>query len=107
MITGVYAIRNLGNRRQYIGKAIDVRGRVAQHFSQLDRVVSPCAAMQVDFDQWGVQAFQAVLVEVTLTTHAALCAEGYWIIKHSGVEPLYNSAIEIRNSQRRAARYNK
>lgn len=55
--SGVYAIRNQADDRQYIGSTVNLRGRRRDHLDQLTRGIHRNWRLQTAWDRYGRAAF--------------------------------------------------
>lgn len=62
-ISGVYAITNCLNGKQYIGSSINIHGRWTEHRSDLRRGISQCRKLQCAWAKYGEDAFAFSILE--------------------------------------------
>lgn len=90
-ISGIYAIRNLADRRQYIGSSQTVAGRWSLHRSQLRRGVHHCKWLQRAWLKHGEGSFRFELIE-EVEIDSLLDRENFHIEAGRKTGGVYNSA---------------
>lgn len=91
--SGVYAIECTATMRTYVGAAADIRARLAQIRTQLQKGAHSCEDLQLDFAVLGPDAFQVRILEVAdtcLTSYRnqwveALIVQGYSLYNERGL----------------------
>jgi hypothetical protein len=59
---GLYMIRCDVNDKRYYGESTNVSGRLASHKSYLNRNIHPCRELQHDFQTYGIEQFEFVVL---------------------------------------------
>ncbi len=59
---GLYMIRCVLNDKRYYGESTNVSGRLASHKSYLKRNIHPCRELQHDFQTYGIDQFEFVVL---------------------------------------------
>jgi GIY-YIG catalytic domain-containing protein len=78
-VSGIYQIRNWHTGRVYIGKSADIRGRWLAHRAALDRGLHVNSGLQSDWEVYGADAFDFVVLEVVTGHRARSLAEAqHW-----------------------------
>lgn len=88
-ISGVYAIRNQANGKMIIGSAKDIRRRWSNYFSLLRHGKYGNRALQADWDEYGEESFERIILEETKITEL-FEREQYWMDAHWDKGILYN-----------------
>lgn len=63
--SGIYAIENTISKKMYIGSSVNVKKRIAQHFSQLRSKKHNNKHLQASFEKYGEAGFSYRLLEET------------------------------------------
>lgn len=88
---GVYAIECTATKRTYVGAAADIRARLAQIRTQLQKGAHSCEGLQLDFAVLGPDAFQVRILEVADT-----CLTSY---RNQWVEALIDQGYSLYNER--------
>ena len=86
---GIYAIKNKVNDRFYIGQSANVRRRISQHFSALRGGYHCNTALQQDWDTYGEDKFESLLLE-ECSQEELESKEMYYIEKYHSFTNGYN-----------------
>jgi group I intron endonuclease len=94
MTRGIYKIINVVNNKFYVGSAVDLKRRKAQHFSKLRTGKHNNRHLQATWLKYGEQAFVFAVVEELPDDADLLAAENVWLKEHVGKSYCYNVAID-------------
>lgn len=88
---GIYTIRHLTTGRCYVGSAVNIKRRWAQHRSAIKRGVHPAKHMMAAFQKYSSDAFTfEVLEECDISIEAVrIERENYWMQR---LKPVFNNA---------------
>lgn len=93
MGSGVYRILNIFNGRLYVGSAVDVDRRWRWHHAALGRGDHHCVKLQIDWMEFGAEAFLFEILETTGRDRASLIVrEQFWIDEFLARGEIYNSS---------------
>jgi group I intron endonuclease len=94
MDSGIYAITNMCNGKQYIGSAVHLNRRRRQHFSALGKGKHDNSHLQRAFDRYGADTFDFRILEAVPTKEQLVSREQYWIdVARSEDGVLYNQRL--------------
>jgi predicted GIY-YIG superfamily endonuclease len=88
-LPGIYCITNKKNGKKYIGKSVDVNKRICTHRSSLNNGYHQVPELQKDYNEFGSDYFEVIILEEVYNVQELDIKESYWIRKHSSKE-LYN-----------------
>lgn len=91
MTTGIYTIRNLANGKVYVGSAVRVERRLADHERWLRRGDHYSKHLQSAWNKYGAESFVLSLFQPCEKEHL-LDYEQAWIDEYRAVECGYNNA---------------
>ena len=77
-VSGVYCIRNIENDRTYVGSSQNIRTRIRDHFSKLEKGTHVNAFLQRDYDKCSVFAFEWGVLDVCETSEL-IAKEQVWL----------------------------
>lgn len=77
--SGIYAIRNTINGKQYIGSAVRLGTRIRKHRSMLSRGVHHSPKLQRAWEKHGADAFEFVVVEEVADPDFLIVREQFWL----------------------------
>jgi hypothetical protein len=60
---GIFQIKNLANRKIFIGKGMNVQGKINSSKFQLEQGSHPNSGLQNDFNQYGIEKFSFEVVD--------------------------------------------
>lgn len=88
----IYYIRNRINDKKYIGQTIDFKRRKWEHKNELFNNKHRNLELQQDFNKYGFENFEVVILEYCNNRKQLLERETYWINYYSGIESksIYN-----------------
>lgn len=97
--SGIYAIKNTRNAKQYIGSSADVRKRLLKHLADLEYGNHANGELNKDFSFMGPDNFQAVVLKRVSGAQELLAAERDCIerVRSDGVA-LYNRTVDGRGT---------
>lgn len=78
MISGIYAIYNCANGKFYIGSAVNLGKRIAQHKSNLKNNRHPNKYIQYSYNKYGDVNFQFLIIEIC-NFEKTLEREQWWL----------------------------
>lgn len=87
---GIYAIKNTVNGKCYVGQAINIEKRIAEHFKRLRMEKHHCAHLQLSFQKYGRAIFIHSVLEECLKENLTE-REQYWMDYHRD-RGIYNTA---------------
>lgn len=94
--SGIYTIECLKNNRVYVGQSVNIMARWHEHASRLLRGNHGNKALQQDFDKFGIESFEAEIVQVC-PRGALLAQELYWAkYFYDSGKVLYNFDNDLR-----------
>lgn len=88
--SGIYAIRNKINGKQYIGSAVHFRNRFKEHRSKLTRGLHHSRKLQNSWNKNGADVFEFLIVEVVAEKAMLIAREQHWIDHYSAAKLGYN-----------------
>lgn len=96
-MTGIYSIFNMISGKRYIGQSVNMKQRIKQHYSALNRGDHSSIYLQRAFKKYGKVAFEAIILERCLLETLTL-REQYWMdyYKDRGI---YNTAPAAGSNQ--------
>jgi group I intron endonuclease len=103
--SGIYAIRNKINGKQYIGSAVKFSNRFKEHKSKLNRGLHHSKKLQNSWNKRGADAFEFVVIEVVAEKTLLVPREQHWIDHHKAAKDGYNisptagSTLGVKASQ--------
>jgi len=89
MTSGIYAIINMVNGKQYVGSAVDIRRRWLVHRWELRRGTHHSGILQRAWVKYGEHGFAFEVLEELADSQALVPAEQRWI---DALKPAYNVA---------------
>jgi len=89
---GVYLIRNLINKKVYVGSSENIRKRLIQHTSDLNLKIHHSKILQRSIEKHGVSNFKVSVLEYTCKSDI-LARERYWLNFYSSYNPIYGYNI--------------
>lgn len=92
-ISGVYSIKNKITNKQYIGSTIDVQKRFSKHFSELFLYRHRNKKLQEDFNNYGYNSFECLLLEKCSKDKQELLEKELEHQKSFILEELYNERV--------------
>lgn len=90
-ISGVYSIKNKITNKQYIGSTTNLQFRLGKHFSELFLHRHRTKKLQEDFDKYGYNSFEFILLEKC--SKEDLLKREVEYQKSFNIEDLYNERI--------------
>lgn len=90
--TGIYAIRHIESKRDYIGSSLDIVNRFSQHRADLRRGNHCNARLQRTWSKYGQSAFQFLILEIVIDRITLLQREQHWI---QNATAAFNSAPAV------------
>lgn len=90
--SGIYAIRNKINGKQYIGSAVNFYNRFKEHRSKLRRGLHHSKKLQNAWVKYGADAFELVVLEVVPNKADLLLREQHWLDLHDIANTGYNAS---------------
>lgn len=97
MHSGVYYVWNTHNDRVYIGQSRDLQGRICSHFTALIERRHINLLWQVDFDTYGLKAFEAgILADCPFGTPSSELQqwERHWINFYQSENPQFGYNVD-------------
>ncbi|SRR5260221_446095 len=85
--SGIYRIRCIVTSRIYVGSAVNLRKRCAEHFNALHRNGHYNLKLQRAFNKYGANTFIFEIIEFTLLPEMLTAREQYWFRK---LRPAFN-----------------
>ena len=92
--TGIYQLINKINNKSYVGSTIDSSERYWSHISKLSRQVHDNKSLQEDFNKYGRDCFELIMLEECLECEL-LEREQYWSDKISNK---YNIRVNVKSN---------
>jgi group I intron endonuclease len=89
-LSGVYAIRNSVNNKQYIGSSVCLRKRRSEHFSQLKCNCHGNRKLQNAWNKYCARSFVFEILEIVDDRNELIVREQFWIDKTNAVDFGYN-----------------
>ncbi len=77
--SGIYAITNKINGRQYVGSSINIKKRWACHISGLTRGTSRSVRLQAAWTKYGTESFEFSVLELVPDTNDLILREQFWM----------------------------
>ena len=87
---GIYQILNTKNNKVYIGSSTDVEKRLKQHKQRLEKGKHHSYKLQMDWFEFGSEAFKARLIERIDADNILKSRELYYIEKFNSIKTGYN-----------------
>lgn len=87
---GIYQIRNVVNRKLYVGSSVDLLKRRTEHFRQLRKNIHHNAKLQYSYNKHGEPNFIFEVIEFVDKPEDLISREQYWIDKLEVVDKGYN-----------------
>lgn len=91
-LPGIYCITNKKNGKKYIGKSLDINKRICTHRSSLSNGYHQVPELQKDYETFGQESFEVIILEEVYNEYELDSKEIYWIRKHTSKE-LYNKQL--------------
>lgn len=88
--SGIYAIRNKVNGKQYVGSAVNLRSRLIYHFSFLSRGKHANSKLQRAWIKYGADAFEKLVLEHVSDVSSLVVREQHWIDTIGSAKVGYN-----------------
>lgn len=89
IISGVYSIVCKSNGRAYVGSTKNLKKRISQHYSALNKRVHYSILLQRSFDKYGLQDFEVRLLEECLNSDILTEREAFHINSLKACDPLH------------------
>ena len=87
---GIYIIKNNVNNKLYLGKSVDVKKRIRQHFNALKSGYHDNDYLQKSYDKYGESSFSSEIIDVDDSlSHSELCK----------LEIMYIRLFNLKNSE--------
>lgn len=96
--SGIYAITNTVNGKQYIGSSVNIKKRWACHISGLERGTSRSVRLQSAWSKYGASSFSFTVIEFVPEHSALIEREQYWIERTGCAEDGYNARKRADNN---------
>ena len=88
---GIYKIRNLVNKKFYVGSSNDMKHRFAAHRRMLRKNKHHCKHLQAAWNMYGEECFIFEVVAHIVAEEDLFTAENGWLQENVGKEHCYNS----------------
>lgn len=85
--SGIYLIRNCISGRVYVGSAVKIRQRWAEHRSMLQRGKHHSPILQNSWAKHGAEAFSFEILEIVEDITSLILREQYWIDLYGSANP--------------------
>jgi group I intron endonuclease len=80
--SGIYAITNKVNGKQYIGSAVHIGKRWHRHKAQLRKNAHHSAKLQFAWNKYGQEAFELIIIETVADKSLLLTREQFWLDRY-------------------------
>lgn len=97
-LSGIYAIVNLVNGKQYVGSAVDLDNRKSVHFSKLKNNQHVNGKLQNAWNKYGERNFYFTVLELVPNKESLVEVEQYWIDASDCVDNGYNLRAVARSN---------
>lgn len=96
MESGIYRIRNLKNDKSYVGRAVDLERRKAQHLESLRAGTSHNPHLQNSWNKWGEENFLWEVLEAC-DGDSLMMREAHWINELDACNPSHGFNMRSEN----------
>lgn len=90
MVSAVYAIMNVREKRNYVGFSGEVRKRILDHKNALKKGCCSTRSLQADWDRLGPDEFSFMVLEIDVPKHQSVSREQFWMDALGGQKRGYN-----------------
>jgi group I intron endonuclease len=98
-IQGVYAIKCKTNNKYYIGSTMDLDRRFKTHKQHLEKGCHNCRILQRDYDEYGLDEFEFIVLERNIDEDLLTAYEKYYIYQYDAIVMYkgYNEKMPTNN----------